>query len=69
MLDKIGQIALQIPTIASDLDLLKAKTAGVQTPARLCTLADLSFRLLDKIAGKRYFYRPVSAIASKHEGK
>jgi len=69
MLDTIGQMALQIPTIASDLDLLKAKTAGVQTPARLCTLADLSFRLLDKVGGKRYFYRPVSAIASKHEGK
>jgi hypothetical protein len=69
LLNRISEIALAHPDVRSDFDLTKAKTAGVKTPARLCTLADLSLRLLDKMKGKRYFYRPLSAITSKHEGK
>ena len=68
-LDKIGKMA--VVEVASDLDLVKEKTGGVATPARVCTLADLSLRLLDRarITGRRFFYRPISALKSKHEGK
>lgn len=71
MLDQIGKFALTVPEIGSDLDLTKEKAAGVKTPARLCTLADLSLRLLDKVkpGKKTFFYRPVSAVITKHEGK
>jgi hypothetical protein len=71
MLNTIGQVALTIPSIAMDLDLTTEKIKRVATPARLCALADLAFRLLDKVKpdGKRYFYRPVSAVKTKHESK
>jgi hypothetical protein len=71
LLNKISILAQSQPEVASDLDLSTAKTAGVKTPARLCTLADLSLRLLDKVGsgGKKYFYRPIAAVKTKHEGK
>ena len=71
MLNTIAQIALTHPEIGGDLDLSTEKTAGIKTPARVCTLADLALRLLDKTAAdrKRYFYRPISALKSKHTQK
>lgn len=71
MLNTIGQIALTIPGIAMDLDLTTEKIKRVATPARLCALADLAFRLLDKVKpdGKRYFYRPIAAVKTRHESK
>jgi hypothetical protein len=71
MLNNIAQISLTHPEIGGDLDLSTAKTAGIKTPARVCTLADLALRLLDKTSPdrKRYFYRPISALKSKHTQK
>jgi hypothetical protein len=71
LLDRIGKIARDQKEIGIDLDLLEEKVSGVRTPARLCTLADLAFRLLDKArpGNKRYFYRPIAARKSKHMGK
>jgi hypothetical protein len=71
MLNTIGEVAITIPSIATDLDLTTEKIKRVATPARLCALADLAFRLLDKVKpeGKRYFYRPVSAVKTRHESK
>ena len=71
MLNNIAEIALTHPQIGGDLDLSTAKTVGIKTPARVCTLADIGLRLLDKTSpdGKRYFYRPISALKSKHTQK
>jgi hypothetical protein len=69
MLGKIAETA--VATTGSNLDLTSDKIKAVKTPYRLCTLADLSLRLLDKVRpdGKRYFYRPIAAIKSKHTSK
>jgi hypothetical protein len=72
LLDMIGKMAAI--EIGTDLDLLEEKTGTVKTPAKLCTLADLAFRLIDKAnqkeeGRKRAFYRPISAVKTKHEGK
>ena len=71
MLNNIAEMARAIPSVASDLDLSTEKTKGIKTPARVCTLADLSLRLLDKVRHNnlRYFYRPVSSILSGHTQK
>ena len=78
MLEKIGVMAKGIPEIGSDLNLNKEKTAGIATPPRLCTLANLALRLIDKVnvsksrpekPEKRAFYRPIAAIKTKHKGK
>jgi hypothetical protein len=71
MLDRIGKFAVTVPEIGSDLGLTKEKTAGVKTPARLCTLADLSLRLLNKLkpGKKTFFYRPISAVITNHKEK
>ena len=69
MLEKIAEISTA--ATGSNLDLSSDKIKAVKTPYRLCTLADLSFRFLDKVRpdGKRFFYRPIAALKSKHSSK
>lgn len=67
---KLGEVALRASSFGTDMGLNKERLKSIDKPNSnmICTLLNLSFRMLDakQVENKSWFFRPVATIKTGH---